>query len=389
MATTIVEWDMDQVPGFTDATCSTQGIETDVGNPDDHGQFAAGSAVLQLDNSDGSWAQYNTDGTQAGFGPGYELAVWAQYRDTPDAWWIFRGQISRWDDLGDTVEVEAFDAFSDLAQPIGTYTPGVNGDTPAARLQAILTAAGSTAIPHTFVAGDVTLTAQQTDAAPLEEMQTVVASDGGSLFVDADGTLKSTRRTWRAGRTDQVRFPVVAANVCSADVVVWDAVLSTNDTAVADTVIRENVAKLRAVAPAATPIGRFVDTDTGQQWTTQVEGDTLAAFLVSAMSGVRMNVETFDLYLYDPDQPTLFHAVEWRLFDLLRFLHDYRTSGGLAARLDVNTVVAAIAHSIVPDGNWVMTVSTSKAIGTNLMLFWNPAGDPYVWDTAGSVWGYQ
>lgn len=387
MTTPVVEWDMDDVEGFSDATCFVQGIETEAGNPDDHGLFRAATAVVQLDNTSGEWSQYNADGTLAGKGPGYELAIWARYRDTGEEWWMIRGTITRWDDLGDTVEVEAFDAFADLAQPIGTYTPGANGQTPDARLSAILTAAGSTAIPHSFAVGDVTLTAQETTAAPLEEMQNVTSSDGGALFVDADGTLRSTRRTWRAGRADQTSIPVAAANVCTADIVVWDAVLSTNDEAVADTVILENVAGLRAQSPGGT-IGRFVVTETDQQWTTQIEGDTLAAFLFTAQQGARVNVEAFDLYLYDTDQPTLFHAVEWRLFDVLRFLHDYRAAGGVTARLDMNTIVATIAHSIVPDGNWVMTVSTTKAVGSNQLLNWNPAGDPYVWDTPDAPWGY-
>ena len=105
--------------------------------------------------------------------------------------------------------------------------------------------------------------------------------------------------------------------------------------------------------------------------------------------GARVNVEGFDLYLYDPDQPGVHSAVEWRLFDLLRFLHDYRGADGGTARLDMNVVVTAIAHSIVPYGNWVVAVATSKVVGTNGMLFWNPAGDVPVWDTVGAVWGYQ
>jgi hypothetical protein len=383
----MLEWDQDLVPGFIDATCHVQGVETETGNPDDHGQFSAGAAVIQLDNSSGDWSQYNFDGSLSGRGPGYELAIWARYRDTGDSWWMFRGTISRWDDLGDIVEVEAFDAFSDLAQPIGTYTPGANGQNPADRLLAILAAAGSTGIPHDFATGDVTLTAQETDAAPLEEMEAVTGSDGGALFVDVDGTLRSTRRTWRAGRADQTGVPVVAANVCTADNVVWDAVLSTNDSGIADTVILENIAKLRAQSPAG-PIGRFVFTETDQQWTTQVEGDTLAAFQYSAQQGARVNVDGFDLYLFDPDQPDLYRAVEWRLFDLLRFLHNYHAADGGLARLDVNTIISTIAHTIVPDGNWVMSVATTKAVGSNQILVWNPPGDPYVWNTPGAVWGY-
>jgi hypothetical protein len=386
MATPTLEWDMDVVEGFVDATCTTQGIETDAGGPDDHGLFPAASAVVQLDNSTGEWSQYNSDGSLAGRGPGHEMAIWGRYRNGGE-WWIFRGTISRWDEIGDVVEVEAFDEFSNLAQPIGTYTPGANGQGPDARLQAILTAAGADSYPHAFAVGDVTLTAQATDAAPLEEMQTVALSDGGALFVDSDGTLRSTRRNWRNGRADQTEIPVTAANVCTADIVVWDAVLSTNDSGVADTVVLENIAKLRAQSPVGT-IGRMVFTETDQQWTTQVEGDSLAAFLWAAQQGARVNVDTFDLYLYDPDQPDLYRAIEWRLFDVLRFLHNYRDTTGGLSRLDVNTIISTISHSIIPFGNWIMTVGTSKALGSNGMLFWNPAGDPYVWDTPGAVWGY-
>jgi len=382
----LLEWDQDLVDRFVDATCQTQGIETDVGGPDAHGLFPAGSANIQLDNTLGLWSQYNSDGSLVGRGPGHELAIWARYRDGTESW-IFRGTITRWDDLGDVVEVEAFDSFAQLAQPIGTYTPGTNGQTPGPRQTAILTAAGKAGLPNSFAAGDVTLTAQATDRSPLEEMQVVVGSDGGALFVDFDGTLRSVRRNWRNGRTDQTAIPVVAGNVCSADIVVWDAVLSTNDDSVADTAILENVAKLRAQSPAGA-IGRFVYTETDQQWTTQVEGDSLAAFLWTAQQGARANVESFDLYLYDPDQPDIHRAVEWRLFDLLCYLHDYRAADSATARLDMNVVITQVSHSIVPLGNWVMSVATSKAVGSNGMLFWNPAGDAYVWDTVGAVWGY-
>ena len=384
----LLEWDQDLTPRFVDATCDCQSIETDVGPPDDAFLFPSGSAVIQLDNSAGAWSRYNSDGSPAASGPGYELAIWVHYRDTPTDVWLYRGTITRWDDLGDWVEVEAVDAFADLAQGIGTFTPGAAGQSPQVRLAAILAAAGRSALVTRFGVGDVTLTAQATDQAPLEEMQTVTASDGGALFVDADGTLVSTRRTWRAGRTDQTAVPVVADNVCTADNVIWDAVLSTNDQHAADTVILQNVALLRAQSPTGAP-GRYIQTEVDQQWTTQVEGDTLAAFLYSAAGPVRMNVDTFDVHVLDPDQPNLFHAVEWRLFDRLRFLHDYVAAGGAKARLDVNTLIGAIAHSIVPDSHWTMTVQTSKALDANAQLYWNPVGDPYVWDTAGYVWGYQ
>lgn len=383
----ILEWDMDTVAGFVDATCETHGIEIDVGDPDEHGNFPAGRAVLQLDNTTGSWSQYTVNGTQAEHGPGYEVALWARYRDDGSEWWMFRGKISRWDEIGDTIVVEAFDAFSDLALPIGIYTPGVNGQSPAVRLETIVVAAGKTGLARRFATGTVALTAQETEAAPLEEMQTVASSDGEALFVDADGTIISLARNWRIGRTDQISFPVASDNVCTVPIIVWDAVLSTNDAGLAQTVIFQNVAKLRAIAPAgASVIDGLAFAETDHQWTTQTEGDTLAAVVQGQHSEARVNIDEFDLYLWDERQPELFHAVEWRLFDVLRFIHDQRAIGG-TNRLDTNTLIKTISHSITPD-NWVMSVQTSRAMAPNAVLVWNPPDDPYAWNSSGAVWGF-
>jgi hypothetical protein len=219
-------------------------------------------------------------------------------------------------------------------------------------------------------------------------MQAVAGSDAGALFGDADGTVVYLSRAWRNGRTDQTVFPVASDNVCTAPLLVWNAVLSANDEALAQTVVLQNVAKLRAVAPAgAATIAGTVFTETDHQWTTQIEGDTVAAVIYGAHSVPAVNVDEFELHLFDPNQPTLWQAVAWRLFDVLRFVHDTRTTGGAYTRLDVGTLLRSIAHDITPDA-WVMTVATMKANASNIIRTWNPPGDPYVWDTAGAVWGY-
>ena len=383
----MLEWDEDVVPGFVDATCSLQGAETECGNPDDHFDFDTGHAVIQLDNRGGEWSRYNTDGTQSVYGPGYELAIWAADTDGATSW-IFRGVITRWDDTADTVTVEAFDGFATLAQPIGTYTPGAAGQSVNTRIAAIMAAAGRTAMParlDTPVAGDVTLTAQSTDAAPLEEMQAVASSDAGALICDADGAIVYYRRNWRTiGRQDQTTIPVVSDNVCTGPLVVWDAVLSTNDDGLANTVIFENVAKLHAVAPAGAAPAGVVFTETDHQWTTQIEGDTVAAIVQGAHSDPRVNVDEFSVYLFAPG--AFYTAAGWRLLDVCRFIHDNHATDG-TIRLDINTLITSIAHDITADG-WVMTVKTSKAMAANGALVWNPAGDPYVWDTPNAVWGY-
>jgi len=344
--------------GWRDATCSWTGAEIDSGEPDDNGNYPAARVVLQLDNADGSWSTLNTDGTPSDFGPGRRLQIWAH--NAAGDWWLFAGRIARYDQRADdTVEIEAFDALSDLAQTIGTYTPGVAGDKAGARLAAILAAAGE-APPTRFAVGLVSLTRQETELAPLEEMQTVCASDGGVMFADADGTLVSFDRTWLSGRTDQAAVPVAAFNVCSAPVHVWDPVMSTNDAGLADRVILENVAKLRAVAGTASG---YTLSNTDGQWTTQAEGDNLAVFLLAQQSPRRVALDMFDLYLLDPNQPDLWRAVDWRRLDRIRYLHDQKTVGAGLRRVDITPLIDTIVHTITPD-NWTMTVATARAVAS-------------------------
>jgi hypothetical protein len=380
-----IEWDVPLSPAHLDATCEWTGLEITYGPPDDHTAFPAAHLIVQLNNSTGQWSQYNVDGSPALSGPGQTIDVWAHSDTGPADYWLFSGTIARWDERADdTVEIEAFDAFSTLAQQVGTYTPGTNGDKLATRLTAILTAAGRASLPKRFATGLVTLTAQATDRAPLEEMQIVASSDGGVLFGDADGTLVAYDRNWRNGRSDQPALPVISDNVCTSPIIIWDPVISTNDTNLGDTIVLENVAKLRAQAPAT--ITGFVLTETEQQWTSQGEGDTLASALLTAQRQPRVALDSFDLYLLDARQPTLWQAVDWRLFDAVRFLHDSKAVGG-TARLDVTTLVTAITHSVTPDG-WVMTVATSRALSYIAPINWD--SPPYVWNDASplAVWNY-
>jgi hypothetical protein len=70
-------------------------------------------------------------------------------------------------------------------------------------------------------------------------------------------------------------------------------------------------------------------------------------------------------------------------------LHDYRAADDTVQRLDVNTIIVTISHNITPGEAWLMTVETTPAVGSNVIPVWNPAGDPYAWDTPGTLWGYQ
>jgi hypothetical protein len=377
-------WDAATVlPAWSDATCDFTGCEIEYDPPDDRNNFPAGRCVLQLDNRSGRWARYNIDGTPSDFGPGRQLWIWA--RSTTAQWWLFAGRIARYDERADnTIEIEAFDYFSDLAQPIGTFTPGAAGDLPGARNTAIITAAQATLVRNRFAGGLVHLTAQATDAAPLEEIQTVTASDGGVVFGDADGTVVTTDRLWRVGRTDQTAIPVISTNVCSAPIVLWDPIISTTDSQLAGTAVLENIAKLKATATNANAVGRNIYSEADQQWTTQAEGDALAAWIVAQQWQARLQLESADIYLTDPAHPAYVAAVDWRRLDRIRLLHDARTPQGVA-RVDVDVILVAVTDSITPD-TWVRTIGTSRAVAYYGQNYWDQT--TLRWDDPGAVWNY-
>jgi hypothetical protein len=370
---------------WSDLACDYTGLILEAGNPDARGNFDAARALVQVDNRAGTWSRYNVDGSLTDYGPGRILAIWAT--DDTSSWWLFYGRIARWDELADDViEIEAFDAFSDLAQLAASYTPGVVDQTAGPRIAAIANGAGGYTDRSRLDAGTCRLSRQVTERAPLEELQIVAASDGGIAYVDADGTLLYRARDWRAGRSDQVTVPVLSDNVCTAPIVVWDAQLSTNDDGLADTVILENVAGLRATASNPRPAGAYRIAETDQQWNYQIDGDTLAAFMVS-VAPARLAVDQFVLYLLDPHQATLWRAVDYRIGDRARFLHESKTPGGVAV-LDLAVVLQSLAHDVTPGGQWVMTCATTKAVDYVRPIAWDETW--LVWDdtAAAAVWGY-
>lgn len=377
-------WDGSVAPApWVDLFCDFQGFTLAAGNPDDHGNFDAAELNVQLDNGTGRWSQYTAAGELVAYGPGRHVAVWAVDR-VGVAYWLFYGRVARWDENADgTVNVDAFDAFSDLAQPIGTFTPGVAGDKPAARLAAIMTAAHFTD-RVAFDAGAVTLTAQPSELAPLEESQIVAGSDGGVFAVDADGTVMFRNRQWRGGRADQVSIPILSDNVCTADVVVWDATISSNDRLLADRVVLQNVAELHATATAVRPVGAYVLTETDQQWSTQFEGDRLAADLLTVFGPSRVAVDTFTVYLFDPLQADVWRTVDTRLGDRIRFQHATPAIDGVAV-VDVTLIVATLEHDVTPDA-WVMTVATTRAVPSTALYLWDDPTARWLWDDPALTW---
>ncbi len=394
---TIAGWPLRPVIGIAsttgvwrDATCSFSGFELTVPALDDRFDVAPSQLVVELDNRDGSWSRHHPDGTPTDYRAGCPIVVLTRtLAGVVD--WLFAGVIaSLVQHADDTVTVTAFDVLSDLAQPIGTYTAGANGDTVAARVAAILAAAGRADVPRTLAASIVRLTAQPTDAPPLDEIAAAVSSDGGVVWVDADGNLESLDRHWRAGRADQTYVPVLTDNACSTptlDFVIWTAAISDSDGGgLADRVVVGNVAGLQSTAGA--PAGRYVWAETDLQYTSQGEGDQLAADLLADQVVARLTVDGFEVYLFDrAQQPAVLAAARWRRFDRLHVVHDERAAGGGLERVAVEVLVAGYTHSVTAGGQWVISVACTRATGTRVILnTWDTT--PYTWDQAdpGNVW---
>jgi hypothetical protein len=234
-----------------------------------------------------------------------------------------------------------------------------------------------------------------TERSPWEEIQVAALSDGGIVANDADGSLYFRDRGWRVGRPDQTTVPVMSDNVCTADAVVWDLELSDDDDGLFNAVELVNSAGLTATAalPAANPDAWYYGTEyrlthpDPDLWQSQPAGDALAAHLLTNRSNPTLAARQLVLHLLDPQQDLWRLALDCRLVDRVRLLHEQVDPGGHPAILDVTAVVAFIRHEITPDG-WTVTMATSRSVGYALPELWDRT--LFTWDDPdpANVWSY-
>ena len=350
-----------------DLFCQFHGLHIESGAPDAEGNFAAGLLEMTLDNRDGALSQYDAFGRLVDYGPGSAIDVWCEL-DGAD-WWLFSGHVTAWRERSDdTVEVEAFDAFDTLNRQVPPWDPGVYGDTPAARLTAILAEHGYTT-PTRLDPGHVTLHSYQTMFTPLDEMRDVAESDGGALHVDADGTLVYRDRGWITGRPDQTDIPTFTDNYCPSPVVAWDVDMTTDDDVMVNdvtltnvaavTVHHDNAASVTKLGRLSLPTQRFRD-----QWITVEDGAGLAAYLVNRRSNAYLRVQSFALYLHDQSHDLWRIGIDRRLGDIVTWLHEQQTPTA-AGLIIVDLAVQQIVHDITPD-TWVTTVATTRTINARI-----------------------
>ncbi len=384
--------------GFTDALCDLVALTVDPGEPDELGLFPATETTITLANARGQWSQWTADGRLVYWAPGRRVCIWAVSKADASSWWVFSGRVSSWTDTGDgQVTIVAHDGFAQLADDLPIpWTPGTAGQLPRARIQTIAAAYGYTGTVDGDV-GDVTLTAGLIDGPPLEGCQRAALSDGGVFYGDADGRLTYRDRLWRAGRADQTLELVVSDNVCGGPLVVWDPEMVSDDESLYTSVQLVNEAGLSATSslPADSTAWwygtshRLTHPDP-DQWTTQAQGDALAARLLADTSIPRMAVRAFTMHLHAPDQDLWRAGIDLRRGDRIRLLHEFVDVNGDVGTLDIRVIAASIRHEITAD-TWSVTVTGTRTVDWTLVERWDETTN--VWDlqplpAQTNVWRY-
>lgn len=363
-----------------DLFCRFHGLTIETGSPEE-GAFDAGHVDATFDNRDGALSIYDAQGRLVDWQIGAAFDVWVDYAGT--SWWLFSGRVTAWRERVDgMLEVEAFDAFSDMNYPVQDWTPGNHGDTPSARLTKITNQFGFN-VGRRFDVGNVNLYNYLTDATPLEEMQSVAISDGGILGVDADGTLVYRGRDWVGGRHDQTTRHRFSDNYCDDPAVlqVWDAEMTTDDETLINVAWFKNVADVEVFVENVTSIDnhgsiRRTLEHTDDQWIGAAQGNELAAWYVFRHDDAYLRLERFVVYVADPRQNYWPFVTDLRLGDVVEWMHEQVTTTG-PRLIHLDFVVSSIVHDITPE-LWVTSVATTKATGSHYLARWDMTD--YVWD---------
>lgn len=195
---------------WTDISAYVRALSTDWARSRDLNRQPANVLNLTLDNRDGRFSPGNTAGPFVVAGVSKirpRVAVRVQATWSSVVYPIYYGFVTNWQDSLPSVgkdlvtTVQATDALSLLTlNAVDGSAIGSNGDTCAARIRAILTAAawplGSRLDP-----GTNTLTVDSTADSALTLLQNVAQSEGGLVYADVDGTLTFHGQTRRSGGT--------------------------------------------------------------------------------------------------------------------------------------------------------------------------------------------
>lgn len=377
-------WDVDRWDYASmvrvDASADVASIETFRGRTNPRGRFEAGTASVRLYNDHGWWSPF-IDRPVAGYA-NLEAAIPVEVDWQAVA--MFRGAA---EELVETyepsphrawVEARATDRFADLAAVDEPEGPAVGaGETTGARMGRLADAGGWTA-SRRFDAGRVTLQATTMANAVLEDMYLTVDSDGGELYVDADGTLVFEDRdhpltdprqtTVQAVFTDS---PQDAAEVCYADLsMVSDRATIVNWVSLA------RAGGSAAVAKNGGSIARYRQrTYTRHDLIHQADSDSavLAGRIVSrfAYAGQHIDGLTVDLGAH-PEARAVVCGL--RLGDRIRLVR-HHPSGAL---IESDVAVGGTGHTIAVSQDrrafgWTARIFTGPVLASPTIAVWDLA----------------
>jgi len=204
---------------WTDISAYVRALSTDWARSRDLNRQPANVLNLTLENRDGRFSPGNTAGPFVVAGVSKirpRVAVRVQATWSAIVYPIYYGFVTNWQDSLPSVgkdlvaTVQATDALSLLTlNAVDGSAIGSNGDTCAARIRAILTAA-TWPLSSSLDTGTNTLTVDSTADSALTLLQNIAQSEGGLVYADVDGTLtfhdQTHRSTATRSTTTQITF---------------------------------------------------------------------------------------------------------------------------------------------------------------------------------------
>lgn len=191
---------------WEDVSAYVRSVDTSRKFSRDLRSWSAGSATVVLNNVDGRFCPDNTTGPYTaggitGIRPGRPMRISLIYAGI--TYWLFYGYAYSWAESwvahgprkGDALmTVSGKDEWGRLAKTDGyAVAPVGAGELFGQRISRVLDAAGMNA-PRDIDLGSNTMQATDLSDAPLTELGVTAASEGGAVWIDADGTFLARRK---------------------------------------------------------------------------------------------------------------------------------------------------------------------------------------------------
>jgi hypothetical protein len=375
---------------WTDISSRLRSIHTERKFSRDMQVWEAGRATFELLNQDGYLGPANMSSPYVvagvtGVRPRRPIRLRIGYGGV--TYPVFSGIALDWKESWDpsdavaTVTVPCVDIWERIARfAIPAISPVGAGESTGARVHRILNSAGFTG-PRNIAVGRNTVQATDLSKNAGDELTTVVDSEGGALFVDADGTaiFEDQYSLMESSRSNTVQGTFVDANV-GGSMSYADVAMSWN---------AELVKNLVSFTRTGGTVQQVVDL-TSQALTEGPQPETRSDLVNADDTQVR-NLATFYLARYkDPEyRPKELvlkpranmaalapQALGRRVRDLVRVLRQPRAGNYLITR---DSHVAGITHDITKD-DWTATWDLWSA--TVYQTYANSRWDVALWDQA-------